>query len=344
MRPFDWRTFLREQRIPVVERGPNVKRGEFNIHCPFCGSADPSAHMGIQPETGWFSCWRNRAQHSGKSPLRLIVALLGVPYWRARELAGLSPDYVDPEGFDALAARLLRQGGTGRPEEVRRRRLLPDPSFVPIRPHGRARLAYEYLAQERGFSGRSGAGEDVDVLVRLYGLMAGGGAWTGRVICPYVMEGELVAWTGRAIGPSTARYLDLSPDECVVPPKGTLYNHDALLDRSARVLLVLEGPFDVLKADFYGEPYGVRAVGMSTAQPTEDQQYLLQAAAGLFDRVLVGADNKTGYGAVESMRVRSLLPMAEVGVAHVPFGAGDPGELTPAQATRWAQTLAESPE
>jgi hypothetical protein len=156
MRPFDWQTFLREHRIAFITQGANVKRGELNIKCPFCGSADPSQHMGLNLDTGWYSCWRNRAQHSGKSPVRLIMALLRVPYHRARELAGLGEAYVDPEGFDALAARLLRsEGMTGRPAEVRRRKLFMDESFEPIRNHGRTRKAYEYLRDERGFNGRS---------------------------------------------------------------------------------------------------------------------------------------------------------------------------------------------
>ena len=35
MRPFDWRTLLLQRRIHFIERGPNVKRGEINIRCPW---------------------------------------------------------------------------------------------------------------------------------------------------------------------------------------------------------------------------------------------------------------------------------------------------------------------
>ena len=41
-RIFNWRELLDEQRIAYIERGANVKRGEVNIRCPFCGAADPS--------------------------------------------------------------------------------------------------------------------------------------------------------------------------------------------------------------------------------------------------------------------------------------------------------------
>lgn len=340
MRPFDWVEFLREHRIAHVTHGPNVKRGETNIRCPFCGSADPSHHMGLNPDTGWWSCWRNRAQHSGKSPVRLIMALLGVPYARARELAGLGVGYVDPEGFDALAARLLRSGGTGRPEEVRRRKLLMDAAFLRIQPSGRTRHAFAYLREERGFNGRSAAGEDVEVLCDLYGLRMGVEDFHSRIVLPYVMDGELVTWTGRAMGRSALRYRDLSIDESILPPKETLFNHDAMHDKHARILLVLEGPFDALKADFYGEPFGVRAVAMSTNTLTEAQAYLLQSAVH-FERVLFGLDNKSGFGAVDSMRIKQAVAFLgdAFGTVNIPYGAGDAGELTPEEATEWAQVL-----
>lgn len=345
MRAFDWMTFLREHRIPYVTSGPNVKRGETNIRCPFCGSADPSQHMGLNLDTGWWSCWRNRAQHSGKSPLRLIMALLHVPYMRARELAGFGEGYVDPEGFDALAARLLRTpGATARPEEVRRRKLMMDESFRPITWRGSTRRAYAYLYEERGFSGRSQAGNDVDVLCKLYDLRMGTGDFDSRIVIPYVQDHELMTWTGRAIAPSTVRYRDLSIDQSIAAPKATLFNHDAMYDRHARILLVEEGPFDALKTDFYAEPYGVRAVAMSTNTITEEQAFLLQNAVGHFDRVLVVLDNKNGFGAVDSMRMKQSLAFLgdSFGITGVPFHAGDPGELTPDQVIQWAQLLVEA--
>lgn len=344
-RPFDWISFLQEHRIHYVTSGANVKRGEINIKCPWCGSADPSQHMGLNLETGWFSCWRNRAQHSGKSPLRLIMALLRVPYQRAREIAGLGVGYVDPEGFDALAARLLRQEGmTGRPAEVRRCRLMMDAQFRPIQPRGATRRAYDYLRDERRFDGASAAGEDVDVLCELYGLRMGAGDFAERIVIPYVMDSELVTWTARAIGPSRIRYRDLSIKESILPAKETLFNHDALYSEGGLVLLVVEGPFDALKADFYGEPFGVRAVAMSTNTLTDAQAFLLQGAIGRFECVLIVLDNKTGFGMVDSMRMKQTLAFLgdTVSTESVPYGAGDIGELTPREATEWAQTLVET--
>lgn len=339
MRVLDWERLLTEQRVPFIRSGPNVKRGELNVRCPFCGSADPSMHMGLNLETGWWACWRNRSQHSGKSPLRLLMRLLGVPYARARELAGLGEDYVDPEGFDALAARVMGRNRDIRPEQVERRFLDFDDSFIPITTKPRTRKFWNYL-YSRGFNGASKAGEDVDVLCEFYSLKAGTGwRWADRVIIPYYQDSCLVTWTARAIGPSSARYKDLSIDDSLLAAKETLYNHDAMLT-GGKALVIVEGPIDALKIDFYGMPWGVRAVALSTNSIQDAQAFLLQGATDKFASILVMLDNKTVGGVVDSMRMRQQLYfLPNVSIAAIPDGAGDAGELTPEQVIRWAKSL-----
>lgn len=342
MKVFDWERLLKEQRVPYIEEGANVKRGELAIQCPFCGSADPSKHMGLSRETGWWSCWRNKAAHSGKSPLRLIMKLLGVPYGRAREIAGLGDDYVDPEGFDAMAARLMGRDKTeARPEQVKRRFLDMDPDFVEIRDAVRTRKFWNYLYAEeprgRGFNKYE---DDVDYLCKEYKLMAGTrGGWADRVILPYFQDGELVTWTGRAIAPATIRYRDLRLDESLCAPKETLFNHDAMLE-GGRVLVVQEGPFDALKVDFYGKQWGVRSVALSTNSIKDAQAYLLQAAAGKFERTIVMLDNATVLGRVDSMRMKqSLAFLQNISIEPVPYGRKDGGQLSPQEVINWARAL-----
>jgi hypothetical protein len=338
MRAIDWVELLREHNIPYITSGANVKRGEVSIQCPFCGSADPSKHMGLNLETGWWSCWRNRSQHSGKSPLRLIMRLLNVPYYRARQIAGLGDDYVDPEGFDAIAARVLGRGQeTARPGTVERRFLVMERDFQPLTSKIRTRRHWNYLFGARGFNRMA---DDPDKLAEQYGLMAGvRGKWEDRIILPYYQDGELMTWTGRAIADAMIRYKDLSIDESIRPPKETLYNFDCLRE-GGKVLVLLEGPFDVLKIDFYAKRFGVRAVGLSTNSIKETQAYLLQAAGDAFDQTIIMMDNATQLGIIDSIKMKhDLFFIKNISTAPVPFGSKDAGALTPAQVIEWARNL-----
>jgi len=334
MRAFDWPQFLQKQGIPYIERGANVKRGEINIKCPMCGSADPSFHLGLNLETGWYSCWRNRAAHSGKSPLRLLMKLLHCSYAKARELAGLGEDYADPEGFTAAAARLMNRDKTeGRPEQIHREFLQFDRHFVRIDEDRIAtRRAWNYLYQ-RGFET-----EDIDELVDLYQLKtARDGHYASRLILPYFLNSELVAWTGRAIGQSEIRYKDLPRDLCLVPPKETLFNHDCGV---GEVLVIVEGPLDALKLDFYGREFGVRAVGLSTNSITEKQALLLQDADSKFEQKLIMMDNASSSGIVDSMRMKQeLAGLQNLHTTRVPFGRKDAGELSRQQVREWCKSI-----
>lgn len=335
MRTFQWKPFLMEHHIAFIDKGANVKRGEISVRCPWCGSADPSYHLGLNLDTGWFSCWRNRAQHSGKSPLRLICKLINVPYWKAREIAGLSTDYVDPDGFDAVAARIMgRDSAIQHPRQVHREFLELDKYFVPISSAVLTLRWFNYLY------GRYFERDDIEDLCHQYNLMAARhGNYADRLILPYYIDDKLVTWTARAIGRSTLRYLDLSVDLSLVPAKDTLYNHDAILE-GGRVLVIAEGPLDAIKLDFYGRPFGLRAVGMSTNSISDHQTYMLEAAADSFDQIVVMMDNKTDYGIVDSMRLKQeLLVVPKLRIDTVPFGRGDPGELRKGEVIEYAKTV-----
>lgn len=336
MRALDWRRVLTDEHVPFIERGANVKRGEINIRCPFCGSADPSYHMGLNLDTGWWSCWRHRKAHSGKSPIRLLMRLLGVPYWKAREIAGLNPDFVDPEGFTAVAARLLGRAERAQeaPEGVDRYLDYPK-EFAPLLGVS-ARRHRDYLLA-RGF-------EFVEDFADLYDLQhAKHGDWRDRVIIPYRIDGELVTWTGRAIAQATIRYRDLSVDESLVPPKETLFNYDCIA-RGGRALVIVEGPVDALKIDYYGREVKVRAVGLSTNSISDEQAYMLEEARGQFDRLYVMADQGTALGFVDSMRLRQELAfLGNIKPLKVPFGLKDAGAMSADQAISWTNDLSTQP-
>lgn len=334
MTHLNWLRILNGAGIEYVERGPNVKRGEVNIKCPFCGQADPSHHMGLNLTTGWWACWRNQ-NHRGKSPLRLLVKLLRCSFQRACELAGITGDYIDPDGFDAVAARVMQRDGVDRVEEVRRDFLQLPREFRDLEYRGATRRHCDYLIHARGFRER-----DLDHLNDHYQIRAAvSGDFRDRIIFPYLVNGEVVTWTGRAIADSTLRYRDLPILESLVAPKRTVYNHDSAI-QGGEVLLVVEGPFDSLKLDCYGAEWGARAVALSTNSITEDQIYLLEELSTRFRRTLMMMDNASSLGVVDSMRLKERLSqISNLGFIKVPFGAKDGGDLTPTQVVHFVRSI-----
>lgn len=334
----DWRELLEEHRIAFIERGPNVRRGELNVRCPFCGNSDPSEHMGINVETGWWSCWRNRTQHSGKSPVRLLMRLLRVSYEVALQLAGLDASWVDPDGFAALAAR-LRQPAIPKPIVDVKIKGLPLGRFDALEPRGGTRRHWDYL-ENRGF--------DPDQLAEEYSVCCGvDTAWSGRVIFPYREEKRVVTWSGRAIGTAELRYKDLPHEPryegetcAIIPTKETLYNHDSLID-GGEWLVIVEGPIDALKIDCVGRLLGVRAVALSTASISDGQLARLDRYACNFRRAVVMMDTARELDIIDSMRMRSQLSGLGLDsrILPVPFGRKDAGELKLHEATEFCLNL-----
>jgi hypothetical protein len=335
MSVLNWRQVLTEHGVQYVDKGANVKRGELNIQCPFCGSADPSHHLGLNLESGFWSCWRNR-EHRGKSPLRLLVKLLGVSYYQARTIAGLREDYVDPDGFSAMVARLMQRDGVDKVEHVRQEFLQFPPEFKELL--DAPDRFYNYLRDERGF-GPVGT----RALSQSYGVQfCAKGPFRERVIFPYHLDEHLVAWTGRAVAPTTVRYRDLYRDACLVAPKDTLFNLDCRLEGGA-ALVVVEGPLDALKLDVFGRAFGVRAVALSTNSITDAQVYLLEESAPAFTRVYVMMDMASQLGVVDSMRLKQeIRSVKNVAIIPVPYGRKDAAELTPRQVEFFCAEILDS--
>lgn len=336
MRRIDFQRLFDEERIPYITRGANVKRGELNIRCPFCGNADPSYHMGVNPDSGYWACWRNQ-DHRGKSPVRLLVRLLNIPYYQAREMAGLSNDYVDPDGFSEVAARLRRLGWKkdAKTGEVEVEPLQMPRDFRPITRSIATHRHWDYLFG-RGF-GRN----EVDDLCYDYKLMAcTSGPWVDRVILPYYLDGDLVTWAGRAIARAELRYKQLAVEESIFQPRETLYNFDCVQE-GGEWLIVVEGPIDALKIDFYGKPFGVRAVALSTNSITEPQVYLLADGFQKFKHLGSMMDRGSPTAVVDSMRMTQQLRFIDSGASSLPVPGGrkDAGESTPDEIISFAREL-----
>lgn len=308
----DWVEFLTVNRVDYVTAGPNTKKGNISIKCPWCGDDDPSEHLSIALSEDAFGCWRN-AKHSGRKPYSLVAALLGCSFAQARLIA---QQYSAPDPANLDDAIMALNGPTEAVQHPNVAVALP-PEFRQIKPTGLTGRFWRYLAG-RGF-------DDVGALIYDYDLLCcQSGRWKDRIIIPLYREKQLIGWTARAIQPTinAPRYLSSSPEI-----KQMIFNEDALA-KGGEVLYVTEGPFDAIKVDFYGEPLGIRATCLFGVNPTISQIAILMSLLPRFKamRILLDAE------AFEmALVLEGWISAPNVLIATLPEGVKDPGQLTAKQ-------------
>lgn len=320
---FNLQQFFDQHGIKYRTSGANVSRGNIAIHCPFCGPDDPSEHLSVNIEGKGWRCWRH-PDHRGKSPARLVRALLNCSMDKAREIVGHS--IFIPEDFGDRVKALMSSGQAlenfdsfDMPRE-----------FMKFRGKPTSRPFVRYL-RDRGYTDLQ-----ISKMTRRYGLRyCIDGSYAGRIIFPVTYDDELVSWTGRSISPNaTLRYKTLTTDEESAeregykPALGAISHYllwfDDLEYYGGDTLVMVEGPFDALKVDVLGRREGIRATCFFTAAPTEAQIDMLHALARRFDRMVLLLDKGT---VSLGMRVTQQLSSVKVESAHMPKGLKDPGEL-----------------
>lgn len=307
----DWQRFLEENNIHYVTRGPNTKRGEFSIHCPFCGDEDPSEHLGINPKTGDWGCHRDQA-HRGKSAKRLIRAILNCSGIQAGFILK-QYDQSDPDSLEDAIGMLTEE--PTEPEQPSKRYSLDGEfaKFAKIRPRGSTKRFFTYL-QTRGY-------ENPQDIVNKYGLRCAlVGKYHDRIILPIRMNGQLLGWTSRAIiDPVNApRYLASSNDV-----KTTIFNYDEV-KKGGDVLFILEGPFDALRVDSYISwmSFGKRrATCVFGTSVTLSQIAILRAIIKKYTAAFVIFDQGADVPALE------LASWLKSGTIFLPPGVKDPDGL-----------------
>lgn len=325
---FDWQSFCESNSIEFIDSGPNVKRGNINIHCPLCGSRDPSKHMGLNLETGAWGCWRD-SEHRGKNPVRLIAALINCSYETAREMvteAGAS--YRKP--FDEIRDRLKRMDEKRSPLKHKRFEVLRWPKeFRCIHRKGIRARFFRYL-ESRGFPACH-----VKKLAKLYQLRCAlTGDWENRIVLPIFLRKKLVGWTCRSLykGDNVLRYLTYPDSETT---KRLVFNYDQAA-KGGKVLVIVEGPLDCLKFDWYARKFDIRAVATMGTGFTDEQVVMIEQLAKQFSRTVVLFDP----GALKSAhKLAKLLPQCRPLVMSVPPGVEDPGAMTAKQCRNMARKI-----
>lgn len=330
---FDFQRFFEQHRIEFARSGANTSRNNVSIHCPFCGTADPSKHMSVAVNGKGWRCWRH-PQHRGKNATRLVQALLGCDWERAAQITGESK-YV-PTDF------LARIRGAINPPEIKPREGLDVPKEF---------RRFEFKPSSRPFEeyliGRGYTEADIETMSSRYGMRyCTSGAYRYRVVFLIRYMDKLVAWTGRHIGDSELRYKTLSVDEEKAtqegykPALGAVSHYllwwDRLQNVDADTLIICEGPFDALKVDVLGRRHGIAATCFFTSAPTEAQVALLHELCPQFKTKILLLDRGT---LALAMRINSRLSGLGIKTREVPFGLKDPGLFTASTFKNFALSL-----
>ena len=320
---FSWPEFLNDHRIEFVTDGPNCPKGDVAIRCPWCGSQDPSQHLAISTSGSGYHCWRNR-DHAGRSPIKLIQALIGCSYDQARLYAGQTTNL--PSNFlEQVQAQITPSTTTAPkvpltfPKEFRRL----DHSSALGRPYRR------YL-KERGYK----YPERLTDAFNIYYCTQG--AFHGRIIFPVYFKGELVSWTGRTVTQDELRYKSLTTTPEKAQKDGTplaigpiahyLLWYDELMknqyaDRST--ICLCEGPFDALRINYLADHHNIYATCCFTSSPSDPQIDLLHELLPRYKRRVLLLDEGT---LALSLKTQSRLAGLDIEIGMLP-GIKDPGEL-----------------
>ncbi len=318
-RRFDLKGTLEQFRIPYTERGANVKRGNINVQCPWCGAADPSMHMGINDELA-FACWRVK-EHRGRNPVRLLRKLLGISFMQAKAMVGYTGE-IEEDSFEKVAngTAFDRDGSSEQPRK-------PDHLDMPdmyrrvisgVR-HKRAAFPYRSYLADRGIS--RATCRHFDLRYSLTGDMA------GRVILPYYsQEGDVLTWTGRSIGHDELRYRALPDQDSVRSTKQTLYGLHLVTE--GKILIIVEGPFDALAFYECATSLHCSVVAVSSASIEAEQVVLVRELAASFEAVAVCLDSGFQTQArqmIEEIRTPKLSPY----LMELHSSCDDPGSAPP---------------
>lgn len=319
---FDWLPTLDHYNVPYSLKGKNVSKGNFVVHCPFCGNADQGQHMSVALKGRGWRCFRH-PDHRGQHPGRLLAALIGCSLAQAHRIVGDS--VFIPVDFLGAVDAALSAPSAAMPNPIR----LP-PEFREFGEQPSAKPYINYL-RSRGFSY-----DEIMAMPRRYGIRyASRGPYGGRIIFLVRQGREICSWTGRAIGKSNLRYKSLSPDQAKAEQEGLpaalgpisdyLLFHNLLNKTSADTLYLVEGPFDALKVNVLGRDLGAIATCCFTAAPSQMQIAKLYEIFPRFKRKVLLLDNGT---IATSLRVASLFSGTGLEIGVLPQDIKDPGDLT----------------
>ena len=292
---------VRQVVAALAETASMSGSGWVRVHCPFCeesGHRSTSKNLAINPETGYFRCWRWE-----------WCGTKGNMFGRAGDGSVLSLDYAPLSVEDVLhAAQQVMEGKeptTRAAAPVLKKPVVQDlPGFHPIDPAspGVATTHLMYLLKRRvprQAIKSVGIGYSTD------------SRWAGYVIIPIVNSGEYYGFVARNM--VEKRYKNSAGYS-----RENLFNRDALSEETDVPIAIVEGLFDALPH----WPYAVACNG----KPTDAQLEVIAKAKRPICMMLDADAQLVGDMAALRLRMRGK----EVHTAKLAPGT-DPGELSSEQ-------------
>jgi hypothetical protein len=315
---YDIIDFLQTYDIPYILSGKNVKEGNVNIKCPFCGSSDKSEHMGIELVSGKYGCWRN-SSHRGLDFRRIVVELLGCSYSDAYSILD-HKDVVVDENFEEFINSFNQLSEDNSSSKIIDVELLP--TFYKIDNTGFRKRFFNYF-RKRGFSGSDK--KLLKFIDRFNIQCCVENKWTDRLIFPIYINNKLMTWQSRSIRKDTLLpYKDLSVHESVLHVKQCIYNFDEL-KKGGKTLYITEGVFDCIKLLYFlPKEYSATCIFTKTIQV--NQINLLTQISSGFDKVVLLLDNDAWDSIVTVSEQLSCI--GNLTVEYLQEELKDPGEMT----------------
>ena len=328
---FNWIMFFDEHGIEYVTSGPNVAQGNINVRCRFCVD-DPSHHMGISLKGKGWACWRDKT-HRGKSEARLVAVLLSIPMEEARRIVSGGTTISSTGIHDLVQVRLSPDDKVVDDRSRSRWLRLPD-NFKKFEALPSSRRYYQYMKI------RHYRYQQVREISDFYDVhYCNTGPFKGRIIFPVYYQGELVTWTGRSVYPhARVRYKTLTVDLEKAKVEGTpvamkrtsdlLLWYDQLVEFPGQKLVVVEGPFDALRVDYFGRLGGVRATCLFGKNVSAVQMHLLHELVQYYPERYLILDQEAS---ADALRMQMELAPLRFRVKQLPFGIGDPAGVSKKQ-------------
>lgn len=207
---FDGLSFFRDFNVKYYTDSKNASHGWISLKCPFHN--DHSDHLGFNPDSGAFSCWR-----CGKKPALLFVQTI---------LHGSNKEAL------SVYQKYLKKGGGS--SFISNRKITPAASVeLP---------GYDFTSAERKYL----ESRDLWRLREYADFRSGGlvGDWAYRIVIPVVRNGIVVSATGRAINK------EMNPRYWTLPSSREVTHHKHIflgMDHVEDFAVVVEGPLDAIK-------------------------------------------------------------------------------------------------